>query len=224
MKNIDRAVIIVATHRRKYLNRLLETLEGLPYQKIINIEGLKVAKNIEKVWTFAKSTGKRYVVSLDDDIEILQPDIIERSIEVLESTGWAACIPYETYNPNYKLGKHRLEVKEREWLPGYFLVIDTHKIGNYIFDASLNENQDHVDLDMSLYAHSLGYRLGMVDRIIVHHSDNHFPENYNRALGAYHTAHANLRKKWSMPSPLVTGKSVYEATYIKEKNVYSSLE
>jgi hypothetical protein len=74
-----------------------------------------------------------------------------------------------------------------------------------------------------MYAHSLGYRVGNIDRVIVHHSDNHFPEHLNRGLDQYNMAHGNLRRKWSIESTLVPDKSVYEATYIKHKNVYSTL-
>lgn len=227
MKNTDNVVMMVATHRTKYLPQLLKKLESLPYQKIVNVEMLRVASNAQRTWDYARLTGKRYVVMMDDDIEILQDDIIERAIEVLEENNWAMCVPYETYNSNYELGKHKFEVREREWMPGYFVVIDTEKMKGYEFDNTLNDNEDHVDLDMSLYAHSLGYKMGMVDRIIIHYTDNHLPESMQimREDGhsQYFMAHGNLEKKWSMPSPIVPGKSVYKSVYVKSKNVYSSI-
>lgn len=224
----DDVILAIATHRRKYLDSLLGSLKILPYQKIVSIDQKRVGSNLSQVWEMAKSTGKRYVVLMDDDIEVLEKDIVWRSINVMKMKGWAIAGPHETYNPNYRLGKHLFKVYDKEWLPGYFLVIDTHLIGDYVFDTCLNDNEDHVDIDMCMHAHSKGYKVGVVDRVIVHYTDNHLPENQQimRADGhsQYFMAHDNLKKKWSMPSPLVPGKSVYESTYIKSKNVYSSIE
>jgi beta-1,4-mannosyl-glycoprotein beta-1,4-N-acetylglucosaminyltransferase len=220
---LDDAVIGIATHRKNHLDRLLASMQDWKYQKIITVQPKRVAANLSDVWNLCKSTGKRYVVLMDDDIEVLEQDAIYRGIQILQMTGWAICSTHETYNSNYELGKHLFMVYEKEWLPGYFLIIDTHKIGDYVFDTTLNEDQDHVDLDMCMYAHSLGYRVGNIDRVIVHHSDNHFPEHLNRGLDQYNMAHGNLRRKWSIESTLVPDKSVYEATYIKHKNVYSTL-
>ena len=220
---VDDVVIGVATHRKNHLDRLLASMQDWKYQKIITVQPKRVAANLSDVWNLCKSTGKRYVVLMDDDIEVLEQDVIYRGIQILQMTGWAICSTHETYNSNYELGKHLFTVYEKEWLPGYFLIIDTHKIGDYIFDTSLNEDQDHVDLDMSMYAHSLGYRVGNIDRVIVHHSDNHFPEHLNRGLKQYLQAHESLRSKWSSQSPIYPEKTIYSATYIKEKNVYSTL-
>jgi len=220
----DDVVLAIATHRRKYLDSLLGSLKKLPYQKVISVDQKLVGSNLSQVWELAKSSGKRYVVLMDDDIEVLEKDVVWRSINIMKMKGWVIAGTHETYNPNYKPGKHLLKVYDKGWLPGYFLVIDTEKIGDYVFDTGLNDDQDHVDIDMCMYAHSLGYKVGVVDRVIIHHSDNHFPEHHNRGLSQYNMAHRNLRSKWSMPSPLVPGKSVYEATYIKSENVYSSLK
>lgn len=220
---VDDVVIGVATHRKNHLDRLLASMQDWKYQKIITVQPKRVAANLSDVWNLCKSTGKRYVVLMDDDIEVLEQDVIYRGIQILQMTEWAICSTHETYNSNYELGKHLFTVYEKEWLPGYFLIIDTHKIGDYIFDTSLNEDQDHVDLDMSMYAHSLGYRVGNIDRVIVHHSDNHFPEHLNRGLKQYLQAHESLRSKWSSQSPIYAEKTIYSATYIKEKNVYSTL-
>lgn len=223
----DDVVLAIATHRRKYLDPLLRSLENLPYQKIIIVDQKLVGSNLSQVWEIAKSTGKRYVVLMDDDIEVLEKDLIWRSINIMRLKNWAISGPHETYNSNYELGKHLLTVRDKTWLPGYLLVIDTEMIGNYIFDTKLNDNQDHVDLDMCMYAHSLGYKVGVVDRVIIHNTDNHTPESKLKMIkdghSQYFMAHDNLLRKWSMESTIVPGKSVYNATYVKAENVYSAL-
>ena len=220
-------MIIVTTHQEYMLPTLLRSLSQVPHQKVINIAQNKLGTNFKYVFDVAKNSGKRYVVTMDDDIELIDSDTIDRCIEVMEDKNWAMCSTYETYNKEFDPSKHALEPIERKWLPGYLIVIDMQKMSGYIVDSSLNDNEDHIDIDMSMYAHSLGYRMGRADRVVIHNTDNHTPESKLKMIrdghSQYFIAHDNLLRKWSMESTIVPGKSVYDATYVKAENVYSAL-
>ena len=216
-------IMIIPTHQEKLLGRLFDNLSGLPYQKVVNISANKLGTNFSTIFDIAKNSRKRYVVTLDDDIEIVSNDTIDRCIEVMTDNNWAMCSTYESYNPAFNPADHNLVTVEKRWLPGYLIVIDMNMMSGYIVDRSLNENEDHIDIDMSMYAHSLGHRMGWSDRAIIHHTDNHLPENHNRGLAQYNMAHGNLRSKWSMKSPFYPDRSVYEAVYVKSENIYSGL-
>lgn len=158
------------THRTTYLPKLLDSvkrfLPGTPF--IIQIADLPIAYNFEALRQKFAITNKRYWLFLDDDIQFLDSEIIHKAVTELIANKWALIGAYSTFDPAYELGSDVLECKEVSWMPGYFQLIDSKKIGHIQPDFDLPDPNTAIDTSYSVTIRSQGYKVGICSGIVYH--------------------------------------------------------
>ncbi len=158
------------THRTTYLSNLLDSvkrhLPHIPF--IVHIADASILQNFEALREKFKTTNKRFWLFLDDDIQFLDGEIIKTAITQLLTNKWAMIGAYSTFDPLYSLGSESLECKEIPWMPGYFQLIDSQKIGDIQPDFNLPDSNTSIDTSYCVTIKSLGHRIGICSGIVYH--------------------------------------------------------
>ena len=158
------------THRTTYLPNLLDSvkkfLPQIPF--IVQVADLPINANFEELRKKFSITDKRFWLFLDDDIQFLDNEIINIAIKQLITNKWAMIGAYSTFNPNYKLDSEPLECKEISWMPGYFQLIDSEKIGHIQPDLNLPDPNTSIDTSYSVEIQSQGHKIGICSGIVYH--------------------------------------------------------
>jgi SAM-dependent methyltransferase len=158
------------THRTTYLPNLLDSvkrhLPHIPF--IVHIADAPIVENFEALRKKFQATNKRFWLFLDDDIQFLDGGIIKTAITQLLANKWAMIGAYSTFDPLYPLGSETLECKEIPWMPGYFQLIDSQKIGDIQPDFNLPDSNTSIDTSYCVIIKSLGHRIGICSGIVYH--------------------------------------------------------
>jgi hypothetical protein len=156
------------THRVDNLPRLLESVKkfhpDIPF--IIQIADRPILDNFEMLRRSFAATKKRFWIFLDDDIEFIEPVINDCLVSMIKNR-WAMVGVYSTYDPAYQLTNNLTE-RESGWLPGYFQMIDSTKVGQVTPDFALPDKCTSIDTSYSVTIKSLGYKIGIAPRVVYH--------------------------------------------------------
>lgn len=157
------------THRTTYLPRLLESVKkfhpSIPF--IIQIDDKPIAFNFHELKKKFESTGKRFWLFLDDDIEFIDSVTIPNALKTMFKDNYSLVTCYSTFDPDYKFDIE-LEEKEIGWAIGYFQLADSFKIGHITSDLNLPFPNSSVDTTYSVTVKSLGYKIGITNGIVYH--------------------------------------------------------
>jgi hypothetical protein len=115
----------------------------------------------------------RYWVFLDDDIVFLHPDTIKNALEYMIAEKFACMSVFSTFEPSalgepYNPNKLGLEKRETRWATGYFICVDSWKVGHILPDMNLPDGNTSVDTSYSVSIVANGYNIGISPDYVYH--------------------------------------------------------
>ena len=156
------------THRVDNLPRLLESVKkfhpDIPF--IVQIADRPILENFEMLRQSFLGTKKRFWIFLDDDIEFIMPVLNNCLISMMKNR-WAMVGVYSTYDPEYKFEDKLIE-RESGWLPGYFQMVDSWRIGHIAPDFNLPDKCTSIDTSYSVTIRSEGHKIGIAPAVVYH--------------------------------------------------------
>ena len=164
-------VMGVFTHRTTYLSPLLESIQKFlsHIQMIVKVADGGINVNMERLRQDFLRTDKRFWVFLDDDIQFLDGEIIYTAVSRLLANKWGAIGVYSTFDPDYVLEPtDAYECQEVGWIPGYFILVDSHRVGHITPDMELPHENTAVDTSYSMAIRIAGYKLGISSSVVYH--------------------------------------------------------
>jgi hypothetical protein len=141
-------------------------------------------------------TGKRFWVFLDDDIQFLNSEIVRNAISVLLRTKSGAVSVYSTFSKdalseNYNSTNPTLEVRPVGWAVGYFIMIDSWRVGEVLPDMALPYPNQSIDTSYSIEIMKAGYNIYISNDYVYHtYKDTKVFKNVIDETNAY------LHSKW----------------------------
>jgi SAM-dependent methyltransferase len=161
------------TNRTTYLPALLSScqkhLPHLPLQLVMADAQINV--NMEALRQRFMASGKRYWVFLDDDIQFLNGSIVHDAIFDLVQNKWAACGVYSTFDPDWLKKPYTaqgLVTRKTTWITGYFILVDSWKVGDVQPDLHLPDGNTAVDTSYSAEIIARGFDVGLSANLVYH--------------------------------------------------------
>ena len=194
-------VMGVFTHRTTYLPALLDSvrrhLPQISFQ--VKIQDKPINANMEALRQDFLATGKRYWLFLDDDIQFLNGSIVHDAIFDMVKHGWACASVYSDFNQACLTRPYADELKlipapavrEAAWATGYFILVDSYKVGHIKPDLDLPEPNTSVDTSYSVAIRQAGYRIGFSGNV-VYHTHKQTPVNWE----VVNRTNTYLMRKW----------------------------
>ena len=172
MSNILEQDVIMGTftHRTTYLDALIESISiHLPnIEFIVQLSKNNILGNMTALWNKFKKSGRRFWIFLDDDIEFLEDDTVKKAVENLVKYKLGMIGVYSTFDPNYKLGSKELSFQTVGWIPGYFQMVDSWKVGHISPDQDLPDGNTAIDTSYCVSIHQAGYEIGLSPSVVYH--------------------------------------------------------
>lgn len=119
---------------------------------------------------FIKS-GKRYWCFLDDDIQFLNPGIIHNAVYSLIKNRHACITVYSSFLKEYlnkSYDPSGLIERPISWATGYFILVDSHLVGDIRPDLSLPDGDTAVDTSYSVEIKFRGLTIGVSPDYVYH--------------------------------------------------------
>jgi hypothetical protein len=167
------------THRMTYL----PTLEASARKLMPHIPFTAVVKNnpINKNMALLREkfieSGKRYWIFLDDDIQFLTSEIVRNGLSVMAANKAGLVTPYMTYSEGALERPYNTEgltTRKILWSAGYFMLVDSHKVGHIKPDLNLPCPNTAVDVSYSMEVRKAGYDI-LVFPDYVYHKQKYVP-------------------------------------------------
>ena len=174
MTLLEQQVIMgVFTHRTTYLPGLMEsTRQHLPeIPLLVKVHQGPINRNMELLRQDFLQTSYRYWVFLDDDIRFLNSSVIHDAVATLIRGRYAAVGVHSTFDPDWAKEGYRtdeLTGHEINWVPGYFIMVDSSLVGDVSPDLSLPDPNTSIDTSYCVAIRSLGYRIGISPNVVYH--------------------------------------------------------
>lgn len=198
---LERQTIIgTFTHRTQYLPALWASasrwLPQVQFATRINRGPINEGMNLLRR-DFQRS-GKRFWIFMDDDIQFLDDTIVEHTIQTMLKHGHAAVHAYSTFNQSvldepYAPARYPCVIeREARWATGYFIAVDSSKVGHIEPDMNLPDGNTSVDTSYSVAIRAAGHSIGMIPDYVYHTAkgDSWVNEQVIEPTNEY------LRNKW----------------------------
>ena len=189
-------VIGTFTHVSTYFPKLLESankyLPHIPFITVLKEDNIRNNMNLLRE-AFLK-TNKRYWVYLDHDVQFLNSDIINNALKILIKNKAGIVTTYMKFNPKIlstQYNTKNLIEHQTTWAVGYFIMIDSFKLGHQLTDINLPCPNTGIDISYSMEARISGYEIWACPDCIYHAKKN-TPVNIEMA----NKTHKYLLKKW----------------------------
>jgi len=199
MSVLEQDVVIGCfTHRDTYIKTLEESLHKflpeIPYIRVLNDAPINV--NMELLRQKFIESGKRFWVFLDDDIQFLNSDIVKNALETLVSGKYAGVSVYNTPTPAYLSAPYnpndgRLKRERLSWMTGYFMMVDSWRVGHIMPDFTSPAPNTSVDVDYSLEIRKAGF-----DMAISHDYVYHLVKNVPHDYSAWEAIHGHMESRY----------------------------
>jgi hypothetical protein len=157
------------THRTKYLPWLLDSwrdyCSDVPF--IVQIAQQPILENFMALReTFIKS-GKRFWLFLDDDIEFVSRETLSVALTTLLQTnaGMVGC--YSTFKRHWK-SEQPLPTVEVTWVPGYFQLVDSWKVGKITPALDLPDHNTAIDTTYCVNILLAGHKIFLAPSYVYH--------------------------------------------------------
>lgn len=189
----EQVVMGVFTHRTTYIVDLIKSIKNfLPeIQFIIHVQDGPINKNMEALRQKFIDTKKRFWVFLDDDIQFLDENIIHKAVFNLITNKLGLIGVFSTFDPNYDLKSDDLCFMDCSWVPGYFMMVDSFKVGHISPDLNLPCPNTAVDTSYCVSVQKEGFSIGMSPSVVYHVKKNISVDN-----DAVIKTNAYLKEKW----------------------------
>lgn len=200
----DDCIIGTFTHRLDYLPRLQESayrcFPHVPFVAVIRQD--KINRNMEALRQVFLRSGRRYWVFLDDDIVFLSPDTLEVALRTMIRHQLGICGVYSSFNPEvlerpYDVSRLREEIVG--WVPGYFMMVDSWKIGHIQPVQDLPDGNTAVDTTYCMLARMEGYPIGVAPALVYHQKKQVWVDQE-----AWSKTVEYLNRRWPLYSSLIT--------------------
>jgi hypothetical protein len=171
------------THQPEtYLPALLTSIkEHLPQIEFeVVLRDGPINQNMYLLWQrFAKS-GKRWWLFLDHDIQVLHQDTVQDTIITMLRYNWAIGGVYSVMQPENQARPYtelvdlvyskypEAAVREVRFQPGYFMLVDSQKIGHIAPALDLPDGNTAVDSTYCVETLAAGHRIGLVPHVVYH--------------------------------------------------------
>ena len=171
----DNLIAGVYTNRDTYLKGFTENWEkyyqGLPL--IYNVRKGRINENMENLRLDfrEKHPDKRYWLFLDDDILFTKNNVIETALEYMIGEDLALCGVYQTHDIILanRLNNTGLKGSSTSEIEGYFMLVDSQKIGLIPFDKNIPTDTGNLaDLDYCLNVNRHGHFIGIAPTFVFH--------------------------------------------------------
>lgn len=153
------------TNRTDYVGDLAASIgqyyPELPF--LVHIQDGTVGENMERLRLKFKATGIRFWLVLDDDMRFCNSEALQKALSLVQRPEIAAVSVWPDTSPNFQN-----KAVYTDCVYGYFILIDSHKIGNIAFDISIPDTHDYFDVDYCLNITKAGFRLAMASSKIRH--------------------------------------------------------
>lgn len=176
---LERDVVMgTFTNRTTYLPGLLDSVRKfLPHIQLeIVMQNAPINVNMLALMERFRSTNKRYWLFLDDDIQFLDDRVVDNTIRRMIENDWALAGVYSTFIPesvdeDYAKWIARLPappVRDVTFVPGYFMLADSEKIGHINPDMNLPDGNTSVDTTYCVDVIAQGHNIGIADSVVYH--------------------------------------------------------
>ena len=178
---INNLVAGVYTNTDKYKTQFTENwkihYDNLPL--IYDINKGKINENMEHLRHRFIESGKRYWLFMDHDISFNDNQVIEIALKTMKEKDLALCSVYQT--PDKKIIKKtdqgNLKFAFITWSAGYFMLIDSEKVGLLPFDMNLPTTHGSMcDLAFSMNVIVNNGLIGIAPALILHKEGGYSPE------------------------------------------------
>lgn len=172
----QQAVIGTFTHRCEYVPALWQSadryLPGVPF--MTRIQHRSIREGMELLRRDFIASGRRYWIFLDDDIQFLAPGIVDRAIRQMIAGGYAAMSVYSMFETEALTTPYAPErypqvvARETRWATGYFILVDSQRVGHILPDAGLPDGNTSVDTSYSVAMRAEGHKIGLSPNYVYH--------------------------------------------------------
>jgi len=168
----QQAVLGVFSHRTTYLPQFLTSVRDcLPHiPLIVKMRNGQIQENWLALLEDFKATNRRFWTILDDDITFHDSTIIHDCVQMMISWKLGAVGVYSYYDitdPKVQTNWFSITAKKVGWLPGYFMMIDSQKVGHIVPDQKLPWD-NFGDADYCTAIRAAGYEIGLCPHIVRH--------------------------------------------------------
>jgi predicted SAM-dependent methyltransferase len=157
------------THRETYLSELLRSVKnyfpGVHF--IVQLADQGIKNNMYDLRKKFMDTKKRFWVFLDDDVIFLNKDTLSIAVSTLIRGNYGAVGLYLTYDMCIDLNSLNLETKEANWIPCYFMMVDSKLVGDVEPDLNLPIEMC-IDTSYCCEITKRGYKIAYAPSIIYH--------------------------------------------------------
>lgn len=170
----EQTVMGTFTHRCEYLPGLWASVNRhLPQVQFVTqiARDTPINRNMAALRDLFRATGKRFWLFLDDDIHFLSTDIVDRAVAFLLRDGHAAVSAYSTFEPDAlsrPYDRTALQPRTTTWATGYFILVDSWRVGHIEPDLNLPDGNTAVDTSYSVAIRAAGHSIGIVDDYVYH--------------------------------------------------------
>jgi hypothetical protein len=142
-------------------------------------------------------TGKRFWCFMDDDIQFLHKDTMRNALERMVAGKYACMSVYSSFDPKvltepYDINRYPVvQTRSHKWATGYFILVDSEKVGNILPDMNLPYPNQSVDTSYSVSIRAAGHYIGISADYVYHVRKNTL--YYKHVIDG---TNDYLKKKW----------------------------
>ena len=180
---INNLVAGVYTNKDKYMKRFTENWQkhytNVPL--IFNVRDGKINENMERLRIDFREnhSDKRYWLFMDDDILFTRNDVIETALNYMIEKDIALMTTYQTTDKHLanNFNPETLTFEHITWSAGYFMLVDSKKIGLLPFDMELPTDYGSLaDIEYSMKVIVNNHLIGIAPTIILHEDNGYSPK------------------------------------------------
>ena len=196
---INNLIAGVYTNSDKYMARFTknwqENYGNLPL--IYDVQEGKINENMERLRHRFIESGKRYWLFLDHDILFYDNQVIETALKTMQENDLALCSVYQTTDKSLfnKLDTRNLSFVHITWVAGYFMLVDSEKIGLLPFDINLPTSHGNLaDIEYSMNVIINNEMIGIAPSMI-YHEDGGYSDGIEKGFSITKENEAEINKR-----------------------------
>lgn len=184
------------TNSTKYISDLWKSSnEQLPnVQFITRFSDSKIVENMNLLRKDFVRSGKRYWIFLDHDIQFLNKDIVNNALKTMVRKKAGMVTVYMTGDTKVlaeEYGKAGLLEHQTTWGVGYFIMVDSFKVGDVLADINLPCHNTGIDISYSMDVKNKGYEI-WASPDYVYHTKKYTKLDYDAAV----KTHTYMLNRW----------------------------
>jgi len=146
---------------------------------IYDVQEGKINENMERLRHRFIASEKRYWLFMDEDIIFNNNQVIETALKTMQENDLALCSVYETNDKKIwkKFDVGNLSYTPITWVAGYFMLVDSEKIGLLPFDLDLPTSHGSLsDIEFCMKVIVKNELIGIAPTMIYHKKKGYSPK------------------------------------------------